>query len=171
MVTAEQMRLMARYSAWQNRQQTDAASRLSDEERRRDRGAFFGSIFATLNHLLWADRIWLSRFTDAPGPNVAGIQDSPSETADWQGYCEGRAATDAAIGSWVAGLSDGDLAGDLVWWSGAAGREMRRPRALLATHIFNHATHHRGQVHAMLTAAGVDPGVTDLPFLPEAQDA
>jgi len=47
---------MSRYSAWQNRRVYDAAGRLTDAARKKDRGAFFGSIHATLNHILWADR-------------------------------------------------------------------------------------------------------------------
>ena len=54
------------------------------------------------------------------------------------------------------------LAEDLTWFSGAANREVRAPLRLLVTHFFNHQTHHRGQVHAMLTAAGQDTGDTDL---------
>ena len=61
------------------------------------------------------------------------------------------------------------LAADLTWFSGAAGRELTRPRALIVAHIFNHQTHHRGQVHAALTAAGQRTGDLDLPFiLPDA---
>jgi len=54
------------------------------------------------------------------------------------------------------------LAEDLTWFSGAANREVRAPLRLLVTHFFNHQTHHRGQVHAMLTAAGQETGDTDL---------
>ena len=56
------------------------------------------------------------------------------------------------------------LEGDLTWFSGAAGREVTKPKWLLVTHMFNHQTHHRGQVHCMLTQCGVKPGATDLPF-------
>ncbi|MEZ5861079.1 MAG: DinB family protein [Geminicoccaceae bacterium] len=67
---------------------------------------------------------------------------------------------------WARGLDPGWLAGELSWHSGAIGREVTRPRALLVAHLFNHQTHHRGQVHAMLTAAGAKTGPTDLPFMP-----
>ena len=63
---------------------------------------------------------------------------------------------------WAAKVDDAWLAEDLIWFSGAAHREIRAPRGLLVTHFFNHQTHHRGQVHAMLTAAGQETGDTDL---------
>ncbi|MBN9352839.1 MAG: damage-inducible protein DinB, partial [Hyphomicrobium denitrificans] len=62
MISAAYVQTMARYNAWQNRNVYDAAEKLTDAQRRENRGAFFGSIHATLNHLLWADQIWLSRF-------------------------------------------------------------------------------------------------------------
>ena len=69
---------------------------------------------------------------------------------------------DARITDWSGRLSPEWLAGDLTWISGAAGREVTRPIALLVTHFFNHQIHHRGQAHALLTAAGEDTGDTDL---------
>ena len=60
-----------------------------------------------------------------------------------------------------------ELAGELHWYSHAMGREMAKPYGLCVMHLFNHQTHHRGQVHAMLTAAGARPDDTDLPFMPE----
>ena len=69
---------------------------------------------------------------------------------------------DTKISSWAAKVDDAWMAEDLVWFSGAAGREMRAPKGFLISHFFNHQTHHRGQVHAMLTAAGQETGDTDL---------
>src|SRR5262249_61045576 len=68
---------MARYNRWQNANLYGVADTLSEAERRRERGAFFGSIFATLNHLLWADRIWMSRLAGTPQP-TGGIPESVS---------------------------------------------------------------------------------------------
>jgi uncharacterized damage-inducible protein DinB len=59
---------MARYNRWQNDNIYGVADTLPDTERRRDRGAFFGSIHATLSHLLWADRIWMNRLAGTPRP-------------------------------------------------------------------------------------------------------
>jgi uncharacterized damage-inducible protein DinB len=138
---------------------------LSDAERQRTRGAFFGSIHATLNHLLWGDRIWMSRLAGTPRPQ-GGIPQSVSLYADWNDLKRERAAFDTVIVDWADQLEDASLAGELTWFSGAIKAEVRKPKWLLVTHMFNHQTHHRGQVHCMLTQAGSKPGDTDLPFTP-----
>lgn len=166
MITSDWVRMMARYAAWQNGQQMAVAEALGEDARRLDRGAFFGSIHATLNHLVWADRIWSSRLMGAEPPRAGSIAMSVEETEDWAELSAARATLDAATLRWAAGLNDADLRGDLVWYSGAAGREVAKPLAVVITHVFNHQTHHRGQVNAMITAAGGVPGDTDLFLMP-----
>lgn len=165
MIMPDHARLMARYNRWQNESLYGAADTLSNDARLEDRGAFFRSIHETLSHILWADRIWLSRFDMCEKPGCAG-----SETLklwpEWQGLKADRQAMDGIIEDWVAGFSEAGLRDELEWYSGAAGRNMAKPVWLLVTHIFNHQTHHRGQVHAMLTSAGTRPDDTDL-FLME----
>ncbi|POR53403.1 DinB family protein [Bosea psychrotolerans] len=155
---------MARYNAWQNDNLYTAAASLTDEARRQNRGAFFNSIHATFCHLLWGDRMWLSRFAGTPKPSVPGSE-SARMIEGWSELLAERRVTDALIGEWAATLSPDWLAGDLTWVSGMARREFTRPKALLVMHMFNHQTHHRGQVHAMLTAAGATPHDTDLMLL------
>jgi uncharacterized damage-inducible protein DinB len=157
-------RTMAAYNAEMNRRVYAAAGRLSEAERRADRGAFWESIHGTLAHLLWADRVWLARFGVGEAPQVT-IGESAGYGGGFAELGAARVEEDARILGWAAGLAEADLAGDLTWWSGAVGRELRKPRALLVMQIFNHQTHHRGQVHAMLTAAGERVGDTDLPFV------
>ena len=164
MIDAGYVRTMARYNAWQNESLLTAASTLDDAARRQDRGAFFKSIHGTLCHLLWADQMWLSRFAGTPKPTLR-IHESGNLIAEWTDLVAQRRAFDSTITEWASGLSPEWLAGDLVWFSGATQREMRKPRALLVVHLFNHQTHHRGQVHAMLTAAGAKPDDTDLMLL------
>jgi uncharacterized damage-inducible protein DinB len=156
---------MARYNRWQNENLYGVADTLSDAERRRNRGAFFGSIHATLNHLLWADRIWMSRLARTPSPD-GGIPESVSLYGDWGDLKRERKAFDAVIIDWADRLDAASLAGELAYYSGAIKRDVRKPKWLLVTHMFNHQTHHRGQVHCMLTQAGGKPGDTDLPFMP-----
>jgi uncharacterized damage-inducible protein DinB len=165
MIDAAYVQRMARYSRWQNENLYGAADALSDAERQRTRGAFFGSIHATLNHLLWGDRIWMSRLAGTPRPE-GGIPQSVSLYADWNDLKRERAAFDTVIVDWADQLEDASLAGELTWFSGAIKAEVRKPKWLLVTHMFNHQTHHRGQVHCMLTQAGSKPGDTDLPFTP-----
>jgi uncharacterized damage-inducible protein DinB len=161
MITTGYIRTMAEYNAEMNRRLYAAASRLSDAERREARGAFWGSIHGTLNHILWGDQQWMSRFDNWPKPDVA-IKQSASLFADFVALDAARENADADISRWAAKVDDAWVAEDLVWFSGAAGREMRAPKQLLVTHFFNHQTHHRGQVHAMVTAAGQETGDTDL---------
>jgi len=165
MIDLDYVQRMARYNRWQNANLYGVADTLSDAERQRQRGAFFGSIHATLNHLLWADRIWMSRLAGTPPP-AGGIPESVSLCRDWNELqCE-RRAFDVAIVDWADRLEPAALTGELVYFSGAINAEVRKPKWVLITHMFNHQTHHRGQVHCMLTQAGGRPGDTDLPFMP-----
>ena len=166
MIDPAYVRRMARYNRWQNQNLFGVADRLSDEERRRERGAFFGSIHKTLNHLMWADQLWMSRLTDMRPPQ-GGIPQSVSLYPDWDPLRDERAALDDRIMNWADRLDEASLAGDLTWYSALAKRELGKPKWLLVTHMFNHQTHHRGQVHCMLTQAGGKPHDTDLAFMPE----
>jgi uncharacterized damage-inducible protein DinB len=159
------VQLMSRYNEWQNENLYGAADQLGDEERKRERGAFFGSIHATLNHLLWGDRIWMSRFAGTPKPE-GGIKESVSRHPVWEDLKRERVAFDRVMAEWAASLDPNWFEGDLVYFSVAAGREIKAAKWFLLTHMFNHQTHHRGQVHCMLTQSGVKPGDTDLPFMP-----
>ena len=164
MIDPHYARTMARYNAWQNRSLYAAAAGLADAERRRDRGAFWRSIHGTLGHVLWGDRMWMSRWSDMPRP-AGGAGEPAALIEDWDALARQRMATDLAIEQWAGALTPADLEGDLRWFSGVLQREFARPRWLLVTHMFNHQTHHRGQVHAMLTAAGAKPEDTDLAFM------
>lgn len=166
MITPDYCRTMARYNAWQNDGLRRVLTELPGEELDRDRGAFFGSIRATANHLLWADLMWMSRLDGGPKPE-GGIRDSVKLcpiVGDWEAK---RYRTDGRIREWARALNAVDLVGDLTWYSGAASREVSRPVALCVVHMFNHQTHHRGQLHAMLTASGVDMPDTDLFMMPD----
>lgn len=167
MITAEYVLTMARYNAWQNKQISPVVQAMDEDSLTQDRGAFFGSIFATLNHLLWADQIWMSRFcTDVSAPNVSGTESTEfcPTIGDWAAE---RFRLDGRIRIWAQTLKNVDLCGDLTWHSGVLGRSTSTALSVCVTHMFNHQTHHRGQVHTMLTAAGVEAPVSDLIFLPE----
>ena len=165
MISPDHVRTMARYNAWQNRSLIAAGDTLDDAARREDRGAFWHSIHETMVHLLWGDLVWMSRFDGWDRPEVT-LGESAEMILDWDHYCDARTTADADIRAWADRLTPDDLAGDLTWYSSTAGREVGKPRWLLVTHFLNHQTHHRGQVHAMLTAAGARPGDTDLFLMP-----
>ncbi|WP_099826537.1 DinB family protein [Oceaniglobus indicus] len=168
-LTSATARTLARYNRWQNAGLYEAAGALDDAARRADRGAFFGSIHGTLSHLMWGDRIWMARFAGWEKPHV-GLGESAAFMPDWDVMAQTRRVMDDKMLIWADTLDDAALAGDLAWFSGALGRDVLRPKALCLLHMFNHQTHHRGQVHAMLTAAGAGPGDTDLFAMP-ADDA
>jgi uncharacterized damage-inducible protein DinB len=164
MISTDHLRLMARYNQWQNRSLFREAAVLEDAARRLDRGSYFKSIHGTLSHLMWGDQIWMHRFSGSPKPS-GGIKDSQQLYTDWNTLSAERIVMDQGIIHWAESVSAEWLAGELTWFSGATGREMSKKNWLLATHFFNHQTHHRGQVHAMLTAAGLKPDDTDLMLL------
>jgi len=166
MIDGAYVQRMARYNRWQNENLYGVADRLSEEARRQERGAFFGSIHKTLSHLLWADRIWMSRFTDVPRPS-GGIPESVSLYPDWEKLKSERSDFDGTILHWADDIDPLWLAADHTYYSGAIKRDVTKPRWLLIAHMFNHQTHHRGQVHCLLTQAGGKPHDTDLPFMPE----
>lgn len=161
MITPAYAQKMARYNAWQNESIFGAADALSDEARRADRGAFFKSIHGTLNHLLWADTMWMSRIAEGPNLNVP-LRESALFCDDWPTLRAERAAMDARLIAWADALHTAALEGDFSWYSGALQANMVKPRSLIVAHMFNHQTHHRGQVHAMLTAVGARLQDTDL---------
>ena len=165
MITPEYCQVMARYNAWQNKGYRAVIEAMPQVELERERGAFFGSVLATLNHLLWGDLLWLKRFgrdVDIPATRDRGV-DITATGPDWGAL---RFRTDGQIVEWARSLRALDLAGDLTWTS-STGAVNTEKRWVLATHLFNHQTHHRGQVHAMLTAAGYRLPDTDLAYLPE----
>ncbi|HEX3861716.1 MAG TPA: DinB family protein [Stellaceae bacterium] len=161
MITPSYVRTMAAYNAEMNHRLYEAANHLSDAERRDGKGAFWSSVHGTLVHILWGDSQWMSRFDDWPRPETP-IKESDHFIENWPELCTARDKADADISRWAAKVDDAWLDADLVWWSGAAQREIRAPKRLLVTHFFNHQTHHRGQVHGLLTAAGQKTGDTDL---------
>lgn len=166
MISVEYCQKMARYNAWQNRQLTEFVDALPSEEISKPRGAFFGSILGTLNHILWGDMMWMARFDGGALPSVSQT-DSPGLTPTAAVWSAERFRMDGRIERWAASVSNLDLSGELRWYSGTLGAEMAKPMSLLVVHFFNHQTHHRGQVHAMLTAAGSKAPVTDLFLMPE----
>lgn len=162
MITPAHAQLMARYNRWQNQSLYAAADQITDAARSENQGAFFGSIHATLNHLLWGDRIWLHRFAGTPPPQAKNPRESVQHLWAWEDLKRERQTFDGVIVDWAEKLDPAWLQGDLSWYSGAAGRQISRPRWQLVTHFFNHQTHHRGQVHGMLTRLGAKPEATDL---------
>jgi uncharacterized damage-inducible protein DinB len=153
---------MAQYNEWMNSRLYAVCATLPDEELRKDRGAFFRSIYGTLNHIAFGDLAFLSRFTGDPG-------DVPEPGADLFGTFDRlraeRAALDQRLLTWSATLSPDWLAEPLTYTSKIDGKSRTVPKWVLVTHMFNHQTHHRGQVTTLLSQMGLDVGSTDIPFM------
>lgn len=158
---------LAAYSQWMNERLYAACAGLSDAARRTDRGAFFGSIHGTLNHILLADRIWFGRFVEQPFHAERLDQEL---FGDFNELRVARAALDEQIGQWVGTLTDNRLAATLHYTSVSDPQPRRLEMSVAVSHFFNHQTHHRGQLTVLLSQCGVDYGVTDLIRLPQVVD-
>jgi uncharacterized damage-inducible protein DinB len=165
-------RLLAQYNDWMNHKLYEAAARLSPEERTADRGAFFGSLQATLQHIITGDTLWLGRFAGHPRfaevlaevaalPRPSDLRGAPMEFGALRAR---RAWLDRQIMHFSCALAEDDL--DLViHYKSMAGVPGSRKLDGLLLHFFNHQTHHRGQVTTLLSQQGIDVGVTDLVVL------
>jgi uncharacterized damage-inducible protein DinB len=169
----ENYHALARYNAWFNERLYAACAGLADEDRRRDLGAFFGSVHRTLNHLILCDHAWLLRF--APGLDAAIPRDRDGNALrpagldavlydDFELLRGKRVTLDAAIEAWAAALAPADLDREISYKT-TKGVLYRHPMWWALTHFFNHQTHHRGQVTTLLSQLGCDPGVTDFIYM------
>lgn len=153
--------LMARFNQWANSHLYACVAGLGDEAYRRDRGAFFGSIHRTLNHLLVVDRLWSARIQN----RESGIESLDQILFDdFEALRSARASEDEKLIALVDGLTDAELESPLRYRRIIGdGIEEARAGHMLIT-LFNHQAHHRGQVHLMLTQAGVAPPPLDVDF-------
>jgi uncharacterized damage-inducible protein DinB len=165
--------LMAQYNQWMNARLYAAAAALDEAELRADRGAFFGSILATLAHIHAADMHWLKRFAAAM-PGVAAldaVRAAPlpplvrgSVAPDFGPLRADREALDGVFVAFTHEATDALYAQPLRY-ANTAGEAHCRPAGLLLRHVFNHQTHHRGQATTLFSQLGIDVGVTDLSAL------
>lgn len=157
--------MMAAYNAWANRRLYAAAEALPEADYRADLGAFFRSVHGTLNHLVVADRIWLARFRGEPPP---GLRLDQIVHDDRAALAEARRALDAEIIGFVAGLTEARLDAPFTYRLITRDEQVTQPMAPALAHFFNHQTHHRGQMHALLTRlTGEAPALDLIYFLRE----
>ncbi|HAG84663.1 MAG TPA: damage-inducible protein DinB [Cyanobacteria bacterium UBA12227] len=163
MKTTDYFQRLSQYNHWMNERLYEVCDSIPDAIRKEDRGAFFGSIHGTLNHILLADKLWLGRFKH----QLFEVHSLNQELyADFKSLHQERQKTDQEIQAWVDSLTDEQLAAPFRFTSIAKAREFVFPLWHIAAHFFNHQTHHRGQLTTLLTQSGYDPGVTDLLLLP-----
>lgn len=151
--------MFACYNAWANKQLYSSVVRIADEDYRLDRGAYFGSIHGTLNHILVADRIWMRRFTgdgDAPSKLDVVLYD------DFSLLRVARESEDERIQTWINDLLPEAFSGRFTYTTVTDMRTVSQRLAPALAHFFNHQTHHRGQAHALLTGLGEEAPSLDL---------
>lgn len=162
--------LMASYNQWMNASLYEAAGGLPAEALAADRGAFFGSILGTLNHLVVADTIWLKRFASHPARYAAlePVRQLPDPLAldqvlfnELESLAAHRRMLDTVIMEWANSVTDDEL-DQVLHYANTKGIKSSKRFFSLVMHFFNHQTHHRGQVTTLLSQAGIDVGSTDL---------
>jgi uncharacterized damage-inducible protein DinB len=148
----------ARYNRLANESLYATCAQLSDAEYRRDLGAFFGSVQGTLNHLLLGDTIWMTRLEGGTHPSTNLDAILFDRFADLH---EARRQMDRRIERLFSNLPVGFDRGS-VHYVNNAGFESQDPLSVILPHFFNHQTHHRAQVHTLLSQLGHTPPVLDL---------
>jgi uncharacterized damage-inducible protein DinB len=155
---ASHFAMMARYNRVANERLYDACGRLADDEYRKQRKGSFGSIHALLNHVLLGDRIWMARFEGG------GQTTPPLNTVLYDDFAElrkARAAEDQRIERFFSAPGAGFFTRELRYRN-SKGVDYVDQSASAAAHLFNHQTHHRGQIHVMLAQTEVAPPSLDL---------
>lgn len=153
---------LARYNVWATRRLLDAVAAVPDADYRKDVGLFFKSIHSTLNHLLVGEHmLWYPRFARGASPKVElNAEVEPDRARLGQALKGGAANWLPLIESWPADRFDGVLS-----YTTTRGTPATLPFAATLAHVFNHGTHHRGQVTAALTALGHTSPELDLVYL------
>ena len=152
--------MFAAYNRWANDRLYAVAAKLKPSDYHADRGAFFKSVHGTLNHLLVTDRIWMKRFT---GTGTAPDRLDTILYDDLAGLRAARRDEDARIVAYIESLTDADLAAGVISYRTVAQPiSVEQELAPALDHFFNHQTHHRGQVHCLMTAITGDAPTLDL---------
>jgi uncharacterized damage-inducible protein DinB/GNAT superfamily N-acetyltransferase len=155
----QHLQVQARYHRWATQRLGAAVDALSDADYRRDAGLYFGSVHGTLNHLLVTDeQLWRPRFADGASPQVALDTVLETDRAELsRRLLAAAAAWLPLLDHWPEARLNGMLA-----YRRLGGEAVTLPFAATLTHVFNHATHHRGQLSAALTAFGQPAPVLDM---------
>lgn len=167
MTTCEILKFKSQYNIWMNHQLYEICAELTDSQRKRDLGAFFKSIHGTFNHIYLVDTLWLSRCSDS----VLRVGKSLGDEvfSDFEDLHLAHTALSQQLSQFVEGLSESDLDEPVTYNSMQSGKQKSLPLGLLLFHLFNHQTHHRGQLTAMISQYVDDFGSTDMIFMPLAE--
>ena len=165
--------LMADYNQWMNQKIYEAVGAMTPEKIHQDQGAFFGSIFASLNHICVGDTLWLKRFESVLQSYDAYAAITTLDTPEsldtflannFIDLKDRRVLLDEALLELASLLTDEELL-QPISYQNSKGVASKKTLFNLLMHVFNHQTHHRGQVTTLLSQSGIDIGVTDLVFI------
>jgi uncharacterized damage-inducible protein DinB len=159
--------MMAAYNQWANRALYEVARLMPDEDYHLDRGAFFKSVHGTLNHILVADRIWMKRFT--------GEGDAPKKlnsilSEDLEKLTIEREREDKRIIDWLDAMEAKAVTGRFTYTTVTDMRTISQRLAPALAHLFNHQTHHRGQVHTLMTGFNMEAPALDLIYFQRSKE-
>jgi len=164
---------MAKYNHWMNKKICLSSAQIDDAELLQDRGAFFQSVLGTLNHILVADILWLKRYATHPKnfSSLAYVRNLEQPSAldkilfsDLESLKTERDRLDLLIIDFTKELNEPDF-DSVLDYTDTEGNSHQNQLGMLIQHLFNHQTHHRGQVTTLLNQIGIDVGATDLPVL------
>ncbi len=163
MCIEKQFEMLSQYNSWMNKNIFNLCDSLNDDVRKKDMGAFFGSIHGTLDHILYGDIAWLERLRDSAYKprDINKILYS-----NWDDLKQERFIVDNKIDIWVKSLNERKLNQIHTYTSNVDGKQRSVPYWTLVHHVFHHQTHHRGQLTTLLSQLGIDFGSTDIPFMP-----
>jgi uncharacterized damage-inducible protein DinB len=143
---------------WSDKQQAAAAGTVAAGRFSEVFGFGFGSVHATLVHMIGRQDVWLHRLRHGDETAAPTVVDLPTLDvirdrwravhADWRDYIDGQ--TEAGL--------------DAPFEYVRRGQRYVSPVRALVANVFDHATHHRGQLNSLITLAGgmpVDCGQLD----------
>lgn len=157
-----QFRMLAQYNRSANEAIYKTCAEVPDDVRRADCGVFFKSIHGTLNHMVWADQNWLARLNGQPPGHIPWGQEL---YADFEELRQVRVSMDGHIIEWVDGLTEEWLDEPFTFTSQVTELLLTRPAWFFVQHMFNHQTHHRGELTAYLMQLEYEPPRLDLPWV------
>ncbi len=142
---------LARYNLWATRKLFEHVDALPEDDYRRDAGLFFKSVHRTLNHLLIAEHlVWFPRFADGVSNRIAlDAEVEPDRVRLRHRLLEGAQRWQPLIAACDEARFDSTLS-----YTTTLGVAQSMPFAATLAHVFNHGTHHRGQITAAVTAMG-----------------
>jgi len=170
---SDHFRRYARYNAWINQSLLEASLSLPEEQQNKDLGVFFHSLTGSWNHIMVGDLLWLNRLATIFPILDDAIDTWPKPTTlnqvlypELQQLVQPRQQLDELIIQWCDFLRETDCE-DRLQYHNTQEQLVVKPLPNVMQHLFNHQTHHRGQITAILSQLGGDYGATDFLFMPD----